>query len=90
MKVAQFLDKSLTDEELDKLEDHIKFENFVSNITVNQDMGKFVGLMNLDVDFSFMRKGNLHIESRNFKGLTNYVIRLKELLVIGRSISLPN
>ena len=54
-KVAAFLDKSLTEEELDKLTEHLKFDNFEKNESVNNESGKKFGLMN--PDGKFIRKG---------------------------------
>ncbi|KAI9564852.1 hypothetical protein GHT06_008593 [Daphnia sinensis] len=54
-KVAQFLGKSLTDEQLGKLVHHLTFENLSKNSAVNKEDGKKHGVFN--ADGSFMRKG---------------------------------
>jgi len=56
-KVADFLEKPLTEDELTKLEQHLQLDNFKGNVMVNQEMGKFTGLMNMDAGINFIRKG---------------------------------
>ena len=54
-KVASFLNKIPTDEQLDKITEHLKFDNFEKNESVNNESGKKMGYMNLDG--KFIRKG---------------------------------
>ena len=54
-KVAAFLDIELNDEQLDKLKDHLKFENLRKNEAVNNEGAKKVGAFNQDG--KFMRNG---------------------------------
>lgn len=54
-KVAHFLGKSLTDEQLAKLVHHLTFENLSKNSAVNKEDGKKHGVFN--ADGNFMRKG---------------------------------
>ena len=55
--MADFLEKPLTEDELTKLEQHLQLDNFKGNVMVNQEMGKFTGLMNMDAGINFIRKG---------------------------------
>ncbi|KAI9563465.1 hypothetical protein GHT06_010928 [Daphnia sinensis] len=54
-KVAKFLGKSLTDEQLDKLREHLRFDNFQKNESVNNKAAKKFGAMN--EDGRFIRNG---------------------------------
>jgi hypothetical protein len=54
-KVATFLGKSYSDEQLGKLTEHLKFENFQKNESVNNESGKKFGVMN--EDGRFIRNG---------------------------------
>lgn len=54
--VAEFLGKSLTAQQLDKLEDHLKFENFKNNKSVNISVLRDLGFFN-EKGESFVRKG---------------------------------
>nr|CAH0102985.1 unnamed protein product [Daphnia galeata] len=54
-KVATFLGKSFSDEQLGKLTEHLKFENFQKNESVNNESGKKMGAMN--EDGRFIRNG---------------------------------
>ena len=54
-KVAQFLGKSLTEEKMTKLLEHLKFDNISKNESVNFEIGKKIGFMNQDG--AFIRKG---------------------------------
>lgn len=56
LKVANFLSKSLSDEQLGKLAEHLHFDNFQKNESVNNESGKKTGAMNQDGHF--IRKGN--------------------------------
>lgn len=55
-KVAQFLGKQLTDEQLTKLTGHLQFDSFSKNEMVNCEFGKELGLMNNSGHF--IRKGD--------------------------------
>lgn len=55
LKVATFLGKSLSDEQLEKLAEHLHFDNFQKNESVNNESGKKTGAMN--EDGHFIRKG---------------------------------
>lgn len=54
-KVALFLGKKITQEQLGDLTEHLKFENFSKNEAVNYEVGKEVGFMN--EGGRFCRKG---------------------------------
>ena len=58
-KVATFLGKSFSDEQLGKLTEHLKFENFQKNESVNNESGKKMGAMN--EDGRFIRNGGFFI-----------------------------
>jgi hypothetical protein len=53
--VAAFLGKSLGEEELVKLTEHLKFDNFKTNESVNNESGKKTGAFNQEGNF--IRKG---------------------------------
>jgi len=53
--VAKFLDKELTEDQLTKLTDHLRFDKLQQNEAVNNEGGKKMGVMN--EDGRFMRKG---------------------------------
>ncbi|XP_046448183.1 sulfotransferase 1E1-like [Daphnia pulex] len=55
VKVATFLNQSPTDEQLDKITEHLRFDNFEKNESVNNEAGKKQGWMN--PDGKFIRKG---------------------------------
>lgn len=54
-KIAKFLGKTLTEDQLVKLTEHLRFDNFAKNETVNCEIGKEIGLMNNSGNF--IRKG---------------------------------
>jgi len=54
-KVARFLQKPLTDDQLTRLTDHLRFENLSKNKAVNLESSKEIGLVN--PDGQFIRKG---------------------------------
>ncbi|KAI9553518.1 hypothetical protein GHT06_021436 [Daphnia sinensis] len=54
-KIAKFLGKTLTEDQLVKLTEHLRFDNFAKNETVNCEIGKEIGLMNNSGHF--IRKG---------------------------------
>ena len=56
VKVAAFLNQKPTDEQLDKITEHLRFDNFEKNESVNNEIGKKLGWMN--EDGKFIRKGN--------------------------------
>ncbi len=53
--MAAFLNKSPTDEQLAKITEHLKFDNFEKNDSVNNESGKKMGWMNQEG--KFIRKG---------------------------------
>nr|CAD7460375.1 unnamed protein product [Timema tahoe] len=55
-KVAQFLNKSLSEEQVAQMSQHLNIENFRRNPAVNMDFLKEVGLLNSG-EQSFIRKG---------------------------------
>ena len=55
VKVAAFLNQSPTDEQLDKITEHLRFDNFEKNESVNNVTGK--ELMN--PEGKFIRKGTI-------------------------------
>lgn len=54
--VSAFLGKSYTSEQLDKLEDHLKIDNFRKNKSVNYDVMKKLGIV-LKTEEGFVRNG---------------------------------
>jgi len=54
-RVAEFLGKTLTEEQVEQLYEHLKFDNFKKNQYVNMDPMKEFGV--LAADKSFIRKG---------------------------------
>ena len=54
-KIGQFLNKKLTDEQIEKLVEHVKVDNFSKNKSVNLTMEIESGLINKG--HSFVRKG---------------------------------
>nr|CAD7600743.1 unnamed protein product [Timema genevievae] len=57
-KVAQFLNKSLSEEQVAQMSQHLNIENFRRNPAVNMDFLKEVGLLNSG-EQSFIRKGGV-------------------------------
>jgi hypothetical protein len=55
-RVARFLGKSLSEDQLEKLTQHLTFENLSKNSAVNKEDGKTSGSFN--ENGQFMRKGN--------------------------------
>ena len=55
IKVVDFLGKTLSDEKLDQLIQHLQFDSFAKNESVNYEVGKVLGLMNSTGHF--LRKG---------------------------------
>ncbi|KOB66852.1 Retinol dehydratase [Operophtera brumata] len=54
-RVAKFLGKELTHEQMDRLSDHLSFANFRNNKSVNYEDMREIGF--LDANETFMRKG---------------------------------
>lgn len=54
-KIAQFLGKPLADEQIAKLSEHLRFDNFAKNESVNMEFAKEIGSMNNTGHF--IRKG---------------------------------
>lgn len=54
-KIAKFLNKTLTDEQVEKLVDHVKIDKFAKNESVNMAMEVKAGLAN--AGHTFIRKG---------------------------------
>ena len=54
--MAKFLDKTLSEDQLTKLTEHLRFDNFEKNPSVNLEIGKKLGIMN--EEGKFVRKGN--------------------------------
>lgn len=55
-RVAKFLDKNFTDDELAKLCEHLSIENFKNNKSVNYDVMKELGI-SVSGEQGFIRKG---------------------------------
>ena len=56
-KVAKFLGKELTDENVEAMVDHLSFKKMKNNPAVNKEEGKAIRLFN--ESGSFMRKGEV-------------------------------
>ena len=54
-KLATFLQRLVSEEQLDKLREHLRFDNFAKNESVNFEIGKTMGVM--EKDGAFIRKG---------------------------------
>ena len=50
-KVANFLDKKLTEEQINQLREHLRFDNFQKNESVNNEAAKKVGAFHNDGRF---------------------------------------
>ncbi|RZB39880.1 Sulfotransfer 1 domain containing protein, partial [Asbolus verrucosus] len=70
LEVADFLEKKLTDQDLNTLENHLKIENFRKNKAVNNDHLKVIGVMK-NSDDGFIRKGKVGGWRDYFKGNLN-------------------
>ncbi|KRT79203.1 hypothetical protein AMK59_8051 [Oryctes borbonicus] len=55
-QVASFLGKTLTDEQVDALSEHLKIDNFKNNQSVNNHLLKELGVIR-DVEHGFVRQG---------------------------------
>ena len=60
-KIVKFLGKELTNEQLTKLTEHLRFDNFSKNEAVNLEIGKELGFMNQNGNF--IRKVKKGIQS---------------------------
>ena len=62
-KTAKFLDKSLTEEQVDKLMNHLSFENMKNNRAVNYEplieLNQKNGIFDRDLNGSFIRCGKI-------------------------------
>ena len=57
--MAKFLGKELSGEQLTKLTEHLRFDNFSKNEAVNLEIGKELGFMNQNGNFiRKVKKGN--------------------------------
>lgn len=56
LKVANFLGKSLKEDEVETLRDHLSFANFKNNKSVNFNILKELGILNTGEE-AFVRKG---------------------------------
>ena len=54
--MAKFLGKSLSDDQLTRLTEHLRFDNFSKNAAVNNEFAKDLGIMKQDGHF--IRKGS--------------------------------
>ena len=54
--MAKFLNKPLTEEQLNRLTEHLRFDNFKKNEAVNNEAPKKMGLFHNDGHF--IRKGD--------------------------------
>ncbi|CAH0564168.1 unnamed protein product [Brassicogethes aeneus] len=64
LKTAQFLEKPLTDSQVDKLVDHLKVDNFKKNDAVNKDYKDF--MPKHDIEIEFVRKGKVDSAKEEF------------------------
>jgi Sulfotransferase domain len=62
-RLATFLGKSLTDEQLKELTQHLRFDSFSKNEAVNNEIAKEIGFMN--PEGHFIRKGKLRLHTDN-------------------------
>jgi len=56
-KMTDFLGKELSEEQLGRLKEHLKFESIEKNDAVNNESGRKAGVFN--DGFKFIRKGNI-------------------------------
>lgn len=61
-RVAKFLGKKLKPEDVERLCDHLSFENFKNNESVNQEELRNQGLF--DCNESFIRKGTIYTNQK--------------------------
>ena len=61
--MAEFLNKSPTEEQLIKIMEHLKFDVMANNESINKESAKKVGAMN--PDGKFIRKGTYIIRQLN-------------------------
>ena len=54
--MATFLGRPVSHEQLDKVTEHLRFDNFAKNDSVNWEDGKAKGM--LEKEGAFIRKGN--------------------------------
>lgn len=54
-KMSTFLGKELSEDQLNRLREHLQFDNVKKNETINMESGKKIGMLNQDG--SFIRKG---------------------------------
>ncbi len=59
-KIATFLGKKLTEEQIGKLVDHVRMDKFSKNESVNMDREIKAGLAN--EGYTFVRKGKLRLD----------------------------
>lgn len=57
-RVEKFFNKQFTDEEIDRLCDHLSIDNFKNNKSVNYDVMKELGIL-IPGEQAFIRKGTL-------------------------------
>ena len=63
--IATFLGKSLTEEQLNRMAEHLRIDSFAKNESANYEVGKTNGLMNLDAG-NFVRKGILRFKNMTY------------------------
>lgn len=71
-RIAKFLGKDISAENVEKLAEHLRFDNFKKNGTVNNEIGKELGFMKPNGDF--IRKGdNLVLFLHSFTNPNKYM-----------------
>ena len=56
-KISQFLGKQLSENQVTLLLEHLRFDSFAKNQSVNWESGKKAGILHNSNDLNFIRKG---------------------------------
>lgn len=58
-RIANFLNKSLTEEQIEKLTEHVSIKNFNQNKAINSEYLKDLGICYADKETGFVRQGKI-------------------------------
>lgn len=84
-KVAKFMNKSPTEEQMAQLVEHLSFDVFSKNEAVNMEGGKKAGFM--AEDGHFVRKGIAYNCGSIFPLIHRWIMNMQERRATGRTIS---
>lgn len=82
-KISTFLGKELHENQLKLLLQHLHFDAFSKNQSVNWESGKKAGILNNTNDLNFIRKGKLKTLRVRMHGITQVLPQVKR--VIGKT-----